>query len=163
MNVSRCARLRWAAFALPSLAWVIGILCGVMLVGGCRLCADCDDDAYPSYGGSWQRTKRDTGRVGSIFDPGGSRASDLSARAQSDSPNVTNRAGLGAGNENANSDQDSAEPNPNDERDPMDTDGLEPPTRQREDELRDLEQRYEDLQLEEINHKRPRIKAADWQ
>ncbi|MFG0254621.1 MAG: hypothetical protein ACF787_05930, partial [Rhodopirellula sp. JB053] len=56
------------------------VLAGPVLVssGGCRLCADCDLESYPSYGGAWQRTLRDSGRVGSIFDPGGSRASDLS-------------------------------------------------------------------------------------
>ena len=33
--------------------------------------------AYPAYGGAWERTIRDSGRVGSLFDPGGARASNL--------------------------------------------------------------------------------------
>lgn len=49
---------------------------------GCRICADCEDLAYPAYGGAWQRTKRDSGRVGSIFDPAGGKASDLTNREQ---------------------------------------------------------------------------------
>lgn len=49
---------------------------------GCRICADCEDLAYPAYGGAWQRTKRDSGRVGSIFDPAGGKASDLTNRDQ---------------------------------------------------------------------------------
>lgn len=40
---------------------------------GCRLCCDSEDIAYPAYGGAWQRTRRDSGRVGSIFDPAGAR------------------------------------------------------------------------------------------
>ena len=49
-------------------------------LAGCRLCQDCEDIAYPTYGGAWQRTIRDSGRVGSLFDPAGARASELVAR-----------------------------------------------------------------------------------
>lgn len=146
---------RWAG-----LAWVF---CGLILVGGCRLCADCDDEAYPSYGGAWQRTHRDSGRVGSIFDPGGTRASDLSQRAQSDGPDATNREGMGAGESSERSDQDSAVPNQDGERDIMDTDGEEPPEQERKDQLEELERRYRNLQLEEINHQRPRPQEGAWQ
>lgn len=163
MTDSRCARFRWLGLAAPGLAWVIFTLCGVMLVGGCRLCADGDDHAYPSYGGAWQRTHRDSGRVGSIFDPGGSRASDLSERAQSDSPDVTNRSTMGAGNGGAGPDQDASGPVQDEQRDAMDTDGVEPPSSQGEEDLRELEQRYQDLQLEEINHNGPPINAGRWQ
>ena len=52
---------------------------------GCRLCAECEPEAYPSYGGAWQRTLREHGRVGSVFDPGGSRASDLHPRTEPES------------------------------------------------------------------------------
>jgi len=47
---------------------------------GCTLCQDCGDLEYPTYGGAWQRTRRDSGRVGSIFDPAGARTATLSER-----------------------------------------------------------------------------------
>ncbi|MEM6689580.1 MAG: hypothetical protein AAF664_09145 [Planctomycetota bacterium] len=60
-----------AIFALATLAFL----------PGCRLCCDTEDIAYPAYGGAWQRTIRDHGRVGSIFDPGGNKASLLVDRS----------------------------------------------------------------------------------
>ena len=50
--------------------------------GGCRLCSDCEDMDYPAYGGSWQRTVRDSGRVGSIFDSAGGKVAELADRDQ---------------------------------------------------------------------------------
>lgn len=47
---------------------------------GCRICADCEDRAYPAYGGRWHRTIRDHGRVGSLFEPAGGLADNLAAR-----------------------------------------------------------------------------------
>jgi hypothetical protein len=38
---------------------------------GCSVCCTPFDDAYPTYGGKWQRTNRFHGRVGSAFDPAG--------------------------------------------------------------------------------------------
>lgn len=163
MNVSRCAHSCLIAFAVPRLAAVGWVLGSLILVGGCRLCADCDDDAYASYGGAWQRTNRDAGRVGSVFDPGGSRASDLSQRAESDGLNASNRAGVGAEDAADSSDRDSAAPSQNKERDIMDTDGEEPPEEDREEELKALEKRYRNLQLEEIKHERLRTNAGQWQ
>lgn len=49
---------------------------------GCTLCSTSGDLAYPAYGGAWQRTIRDSGRVGSVFDPAGARASTLVSRDQ---------------------------------------------------------------------------------
>lgn len=37
---------------------------------------------YPAYGGSWQRTVRDSGRVGSIFDSAGGKVAKLADRDQ---------------------------------------------------------------------------------
>jgi hypothetical protein len=37
---------------------------------------------YPAFGGSWQRTVRDTGRVGSIFDSAGGKVAKLTDRDQ---------------------------------------------------------------------------------
>jgi hypothetical protein len=64
--------LRWFAMGL--------LLMGLVPLTGCRICPDCEDIAYPAYGGSWQRTRRNSGRVGSIFDPGGAKTSDLVPR-----------------------------------------------------------------------------------
>jgi len=73
-KVDRVAQVivRWFALLL--------ILMGVAPIGGCRICADCEDIAYPAYGGSWQRTRRDGGRVGSIFDPAGAKTTELVPR-----------------------------------------------------------------------------------
>lgn len=60
-------------------------------MAGCRICSDCEDLAYPAYGGAWQRTSRESGRVGSIFDPGGARAAELVSRDEPDSPDVIQR------------------------------------------------------------------------
>ncbi|MDE0865525.1 MAG: hypothetical protein OSA98_17200 [Rubripirellula sp.] len=49
---------------------------------GCRLCADGEDVAYPAYGGSWQRTTRDSGRVGSVFDSAGGKVAQLTNKAE---------------------------------------------------------------------------------
>lgn len=54
----------------------------VVPLAGCRICADCDPEAYPAYGGVWERTNRDSGRVGSIFDPAGARDAALFSRDQ---------------------------------------------------------------------------------
>ncbi|TWU10204.1 hypothetical protein [Allorhodopirellula heiligendammensis] len=149
--------------ASASKRWIGGMLCVLMLLGGCRLCADCDDDAYPSYGGIWQRTNRDSGRVGSIFDPGGSRQSDLSQRAESDGEDTANRFESNGGSGNLPADGAVPSPSQNGERDIMDTDGLEPPEQPSDEDLRELEQRYRDLKLEEINHRRPPVNAGQWQ
>ncbi|QDV12268.1 hypothetical protein CA51_21500 [Rosistilla oblonga] len=46
-------------------------LIGLTLLGGCRICGSEDDCAYPAFGGSWERTNRNHGRVGSVFAPAG--------------------------------------------------------------------------------------------
>ena len=53
-----------------------------LLLTGCRLCSDCEDMDYPAFGGSWQRTIRDSGRVGSIFDSAGGKVAKLTDRDQ---------------------------------------------------------------------------------
>jgi len=59
---------------------ILAVLLMVSSLTGCRICADCEDRAYPTYGGLWQRTIRDHGRVGSLFDPAGGLTFDLAAR-----------------------------------------------------------------------------------
>ncbi len=67
---------------------VIGIivLCGAGVLTGCTIPSDCGDLDYPTYGGAWQRTRRDSGRVGSVFDPAGARSPALVQRDQEDDP-----------------------------------------------------------------------------
>jgi len=50
------------------------------VIAGCTIPSDCGDLDYPTYGGAWQRTRRDSGRVGSVFDPAGARTATLSPR-----------------------------------------------------------------------------------
>jgi len=50
------------------------------MIAGCTIPSDCGDLDYPTYGGAWQRTRRDSGRVGSVFDPAGARTATLSPR-----------------------------------------------------------------------------------
>jgi hypothetical protein len=59
---------------------IVLLVAGLVPLAGCRICADCEDLAYPAYGGAWQRTKRNHGRVGSIFDPAGAKTSELVSR-----------------------------------------------------------------------------------
>jgi hypothetical protein len=71
---------------------VIGMLIlALTSVTGCRICADCEDLAYPAYGGAWQRTSRDSGRVGSLFDPGGAKSSELVPRDAPPKPDELER------------------------------------------------------------------------
>src|SRR5690606_3336616 len=62
------------------------VLCGSGLLTGCTIPSDCGDLDYPTYGGAWQRTRRDSGRVGSVFDPAGARSATLVQRDQDDDP-----------------------------------------------------------------------------
>ncbi len=66
----------------PTASWLLALGCLFVLMpsGGCRLCLDSEDLAYPAYGGAWQRTRREEGRVGSLFDPAGARAATLVSR-----------------------------------------------------------------------------------
>ena len=61
-------------------AYTIIALAAIVSLTGCRLCDNSEDLAYPTYGGAWQRTVRDQGRVGSLFDPAGAKASELVSR-----------------------------------------------------------------------------------
>ena len=59
---------------------------------GCRLCDNSEDLAYPTYGGAWERTLRDSGRVGSVFDPGGVRSAALVSRDTTIPPDELERS-----------------------------------------------------------------------
>ena len=74
--------------------WAIALLIALPLglpLGGCRICADCEDLDYPAYGGAWQRTLRNSGRVGSVFDPGGAKAGNLVDRTAPEEPDQIER------------------------------------------------------------------------
>lgn len=58
---------------------------------GCRICGDCNRLDYPTYGGAWERTRRDSGRVGSIFDPAGARSPELADRDTPPTPDMWQR------------------------------------------------------------------------
>ncbi len=58
--------------ALRTAQYLSLALC-LLLLTGCTLCTNCEDEAYPSYGGIWQRTDRFHGRVGSVFAPAGAK------------------------------------------------------------------------------------------
>jgi len=48
------------------------LLAGCLVpVAGCAMCSSCDDYNYAAYGGIWQRTDMQHGRVGSAFSPNG--------------------------------------------------------------------------------------------
>ena len=64
---------------LQHLAVAAAVLAGGV-IAGCTIPSDCGDLDYPTYGGAWERTRRDGGRVGSIFDPAGARVSTLAPR-----------------------------------------------------------------------------------
>ena len=74
---------RWIALAVLTI--------GLSPLGGCRICADCEDLAYPAYGGAWERTRRDSGRVGSIFDPAGGQSPMLVDRDEPPTPDALER------------------------------------------------------------------------
>jgi len=56
------------------------VVCLLMISPGCRICSTCEMEDYSAYGGAWQRTQRDGGRVGSVFDPAGVRQASLTSK-----------------------------------------------------------------------------------
>lgn len=119
------------------------LLSAVLLLGGCRICADCEDAAYPAYGGSWQRTIRNTGRVGSLFDPAGAKAFDLASRDEPDGADQLERERYKARGSGVK-DPDELDEESEDESDSIDDSLEEKRLRDREDELR--ERKLEDIE-----------------
>lgn len=138
---------------------ILMLLSCLMLLGGCRLCADCDLDSYPSYGGAWQRTVRDSGRVGSIFDPGGSRASDLSARADSSELDARNRSALGSGMLDLDDEETSDPQAPENGERPDQGPGKQ---RGQDIDLQEMRERFRELDLQDINFRGPVVETEDW-
>lgn len=109
------------------------LLLALVVLGGCRLCQDCGDLDYPTYGGAWERTIRDRGRVGSVFDPAGAQ-----------SPKLSNREVVEEGRKRADSETDDIEGTPGDDETPNPD---SPSDDQRQNDLDKLR----DLRLEDIN------------
>ncbi|WP_146522835.1 hypothetical protein [Stieleria varia] len=115
----------------------------LVLSSGCRLCCDPDDGSFSAYGGSWERTRRDGGRVGSLFDPGGAKIADLSPRDDVVAPDERSRI-LRGRSDAADAKADAAEDKP----DEMDADEA---AAQREQELQERLQKLRDEGMENIN------------
>ncbi|HAA70934.1 MAG TPA: hypothetical protein DCE55_17480 [Planctomycetaceae bacterium] len=47
------------------------LIVSLLVTSGCAICASPGDYEYAAYGGRWQRTDRNNGRVGSVLDPAG--------------------------------------------------------------------------------------------
>ena len=123
---------RWAAVFLLS--------AGLVPLGGCRICADCEDLAYPAYGGAWQRTQRYAGRVGSVFDPAGARAPALSDREGPPTPDELERqraTGDASLDPDRPLDEDSDVESPRSERDDLLDRTLDDIREEKEDQLRE--------------------------
>lgn len=142
------------------------VLAMILSSVGCRICPDCEDMAYPAYGGAWERTIRDSGRVGSLFDPAGGRSSSLVNKNQPKQPDEIERMRQAEEREGSESDADRDDLSPFDDQDSSgdafddDAMGLEnESTREAgenadanlDDELdRDLERRRKELQDMEL-------------
>ncbi len=93
---------------------VIMLIASLMPLGGCRICATCDELDYAAYGGAWERTRRDAGRVGSILDPAGGRVAELVDRDQP--PHADERQRQQSADSESSTDSD---PDNNDDDDPQ--------------------------------------------
>ena len=146
--------------ALPagSAPWLASALLVATLIplGGCRICADCDETAYAAYGGVWQRTLRDTGRVGSIFDPAGGLASELVSRDTPQDPDALERArqearGGGSKDPDRGSDDEDAQQEKQDDADDLRDKAKELRERKLEDIEDEGEEELRKRELDDIN------------
>jgi hypothetical protein len=71
---------------------VVGLLIAACS-SGCSLCCTPYDDAYPAYGGKWQREDRYHGRVGSAFEPAGGMVTGESALMTDESNMMMDESG----------------------------------------------------------------------
>jgi len=125
------------------------MIVGGGVIAGCTIPSDCGDLDYPTYGGAWQRTRRDSGRVGSVFDPAGARSATLSSRDLPESDG------------DSRSVRDSILSTPDLSPFPTGPRGDDDPLRQPSPSDRQDPGRLRDLRLEDINTKRARPLPAD--
>ncbi len=140
----------------------IGILAIVSLAmfTGCTICQECGDLDYPTYGGAWERTRRDSGRVASIFDPAGARSATLADR-DNDSEDLSFRSPGDAPTDPK--DDDPAADKSNDEKgdkgDESGNDDKQPSPSDRD--RKDNEDSLRDLDLEDISVGRDGFEPPD--
>lgn len=141
--------MRSATFHAP-MACLLVLLVSVSSTG-CRLCCNEGDEDYAAYGGAWQRTRRDSGRVGSIFDPAGAKASALVDRNDPATPDVIDRQRREDEPDSYLLEPDKAPSADDDDQDPtQDADAkAEEEQRRRVDDLRGGT--LEDINVQEIN------------
>ncbi len=119
---------------------------------GCTLCQPCGELDYPTYGGAWERTRRDGGRVGSVFDPAGARSAVLSDRDSDpeDRSIRTSQGGSGITDPDKRGDeQDANDPDRSDDPRDGETGGDRTPSPSDMDKKTPAPSR--DLELEDIN------------
>jgi len=116
---------------------------------GCRICADCEDLAYPAYGGAWQRTNREHGRVASVFDPGGAKNPELVSRDTPKVPDEIERERRSRENPNAVDDSERGLEDFEGGGDDSDSENLQEPGPDSQDQ-QNREQELRDLNLEDI-------------
>ena len=129
---------------------LLALLVGLAPTTGCRICAECEDLSYPAYGGAWQRTRRDGGRVGSIFDPGGARNSELVSRDLPLSPDEKERAKRSGDEDRPLEETDGVDPKSSSKSDSMNLDNEDSDGSQYDEEMQRKEQELRDLDLDEI-------------
>lgn len=137
------------ATAVLTILWALTSL-------GCRICADCDLDSYPAYGGAWERTLRDSGRVGSVFDPGGVRAASLTPRTDPEEADARLRRDEPSTREEEKQQEGDLERQFRENQESGRQSEAEA-----EQEFREMEQRFEDLRLEDI--KKINVPKTTWQ
>lgn len=143
---------------VPCVFALITLLAGSMV--GCRICPDTEDMAYPGYGGAWERTVRDRGRVGSLFDPAGARVASLVDKELPPEPDELQRRSDSTDNDDSSDrdmdrdpfGEDTSDLDEPGRKDPMSLDA--DPDRDSEDTFdEDLERRrkeLEELELQDI-------------
>ena len=134
MNIMNHLTIKHSA---TRVAAIMILALSLLPTGGCRICADCEDLAYPAYGGAWQRTRRNEGRVGSIFDPAGAKASELVDRDAPEKPDALERARQGLKDDTDEQDAET-EPESSDQADEVERDMEEKANELRELDLDDI-------------------------
>ena len=133
-----------------STSMLVGAISFALVLTGCTLCQNCGDLDYPTYGGAWERTRRDSGRVGSIFDPAGARSATLSDR-DSDSNDASIRGSdesTDSSNPKMDNDENNAAEDKDSSKDPKGSDiDPSPSDKPRDKDRPSLRQ----LDLEDIN------------
>lgn len=138
----------------PYFQRIRSVLLGLVLIavtlpfGGCRICADCEDLDYPAYGGAWQRTLRQSGRVGSVFDPGGAKAAMLVDKTTPEDPDEIERRRQEASDKDDDFDPDERDADDEDEGDDEKSESMkEREEKLRQQELDDIESEEDELEL----------------